>query len=271
MSLEPLLPTLFVSHGSPMFALEPGITGPALGEWARALPHKPNGIVLMSPHWMAEAPLVMTHATPATWHDFGGFPDPLYRLQYPAPGDPGLARKVLSLFREAGLAAGEDPRRPFDHGAWVPLRHLFPAADIPVVQVALPAHADAGEVWAMGHALAKLRAAGVLFVGSGSMTHNLAEFFSGDREPVPYVDAFSRWVEAVVTRGDRVALLDYRAQAPDARRAHPTEEHFLPIFFTLGAAGWGEDGALPVEVISREVMYGRLAMDAFAVGSVQPG
>ncbi len=254
------LPSLFVSHGSPMFALDPGSTGPALHAWARTQP-RPNAIVVMSPHWMARAPLVMSTAAPQTWHDFGGFPAPLYQLQYPAPGQPALAQEVLALLQAAGIEAGADSRRPLDHGAWVPLMHLYPEADVPVVQVALPAHWGPAQVHALGRALRPLRARGVLLMGTGSMTHNLAEFSRSEAAPVPYVGEFSRWVEEQVTQGDLPALLDYRARAPHAERAHPTDEHFLPLFFALGAA---DDGARP-GYISREVRYGMLAMDALAL------
>lgn len=258
------LPSLFVSHGSPMFALEAGRTGPALRAWAQAQP-RPRGIVLMSPHWMARAPLVMSTPAPQTWHDFGGFPAALYQLQYPAPGDPALAQQVLALLQDAGIETGADSRRPLDHGAWVPLMHLYPEADVPVVQLALPAHWGPAPVYELGRALRPLGAQGVLLMGTGSMTHNLAEFrggsSSGRHEPEPYVLEFSRWVEARITAGDLPALLDYRAQAPHAERAHPSDEHFLPLFFALGAAGEGARA----DYLSREVMYGLLAMDALAL------
>ena len=172
---------------------------------------------------------------------------------------PRLAGEVLALLQQAGIEAEGDAKRPFDHGAWVPLMHLFPQADVPVVQIALPEHAGPAEVYALGAAVQSLRSEGVLVVGSGSMTHNLGEFFGGAREPAPYVVAFSRWIEAALARGDVAALLDYRRQAPQAARAHPTEDHFLPLFFALGAAG--KD--LHANYLSREVMYSMLAMDAF--------
>ncbi len=184
------LPTLYVSHGAPLFALAPGNTGPALTQWGaqlRAQHPDLRGVVVMSPHWMAQGVTVMTGARPATWHDFGGFPPELYQLQYPAPGDPALAGQVLDLLRQAGMDARGDAARPFDHGAWVPLMHLFPQADLPVVQLALPLGAGPAEVHALGAALRGLRAQGVLLAGSGSMTHNLAEFFGGVSEPAPYV------------------------------------------------------------------------------------
>ncbi len=261
------LPSLFVSHGAPLFAVEPGDTGPALARYGQALRAQHpglRGVVVMSPHWMARGMRVATGAQPATWHDFGGFPPALYALQYPAPGAPGLAQEVLDLLAAAGVAAQGDAQRPFDHGAWVPLMHLFPQADVPVVQVALPAGAGPAQVYALGAALRPLAQQGVLLVGTGSMTHNLAEFMGGgdaEGEPAPYVQAFSRWVEAALQRHDVPALLDYQSLAPHALRAHPTDEHFLPLFFALGAApqDW------QAHYISREVMYRMLAMDAFAL------
>lgn len=265
-----IFPVLFISHGAPLFALEAGSTGPALTRWGQGLQacgQGLRGVVIMSPHWMARGPAVMTNPAPATWHDFGGFPSELYALQYPAVGSPALAAEVMALLAGAGMAAAGDAERPLDHGAWVPLMHLFPKADVPVVQVALPAGYGPAQVLAMGQALASLRAQGVLVVGSGSMTHNLREFFDGERVAAPYVLEFSRWVEAAVARGDMNALLDYRRQAPHAQRAHPSEDHFLPLFFALGAAGWGEadEEGVRADYLSREVMHGILAMDAFAL------
>ncbi len=266
-SASSLMPTLFVSHGAPLFALEPGETGPALARWARAHADAPRAIVAMSPHWMARGPAVMTTAQPATWHDFGGFPRPLYSLQYPAPGAPALAQQVRGLLANAGMAAQADAQRPLDHGAWVPLMHLYPQANIPVVQVALPVGYGPREVFAMGQALQPLRQEGVLLLGSGAMTHNLGEFGALDGStPAPYAVAFSRWVENTVAQGDVTALLNYRELAPHAHRAHPTEDHFLPLFFALGAAGWGQEGSAPaLNCLSREILYGMLAMDAMAL------
>lgn len=265
------LPALFVSHGSPMFAIEQGETGPTLQRWGQTLSASVGqalrGVVIMSPHWMARSPTVMTTARPDTWHDFGGFPQALYQLQYPAPGQPALAQEVIALLEEAGIPAQADANRPFDHGTWVPLMHLFPKADVPVVQVALPASAGPAEVLAMGRAVESLRSSGVLVIGTGSMTHNLREFFGGERAPMPYVLEFSRWVEDAIARGDVDAMLDYRRQAPHAERAHPSEDHFLPIFFALGAGGWGLPVAPDVDWLSREVMYGILAMDSFALST----
>ena len=251
------LPSLFVSHGSPTFAIDAGSTGPALKAFGSQLPTDLRGVVIMSPHWTTRTPMVMTTAQPQTWHDFGGFPEVLYTLQYPAPGSPGLAQEVLDLLAQAGMPAQADAQRPFDHGAWVPLLHLMPNAQVPVVQVSMPARWDGAQLYAMGRALQSLRERDVLVVGSGSMTHNLAEFFGGQHEVAPYVQEFSRWVEQQLQEGDLATLLQHRSNAPHAHRAHPTDDHFLPLFFALGAAG---EDARP-SYLSREVMFGMLAMD----------
>jgi len=267
----PALPALFVSHGSPMMALEPGAAGSALQQWGQSLAARDDlrAVVVMSPHWMDTVATVGSHPMPPTWHDFGGFPPALYRLQYPAPGDPGLARRIADRLRAAGIPTAEDPQRPRDHGVWSPLRFLLPQARWPVVQVALPADAGPAAAYAIGAALADLRQDGVLMVGSGSLTHNLMEFFGGrpsvDAQADPSVVAFSAWVGESLQAGDLPALLDYRARAPQAVRVHPTDEHLLPLFFALGAAGWPQaGGSSAVQAITREVQYRFLAMDSYA-------
>lgn len=261
------LPVLFISHGSPMLYFEPGQTGPALrakGDQLRA--QHIRAVLVMSPHWMSAGVEVMNAARPVTWHDFGGFPEPLYRLQYPSPGAPEIAQQVIDTLQAAGIPAQANPERPYDHGAWMPLLHMLPQADLPVLQVSLPAYFEPAQLYAMGQALAGLREQGVLIVASGSMTHNLREFFGGrpqwDATPSPYVQEFSAWVEQALLEQDRERLFDYRAQAPHAVRSHPTDEHYLPLYFALGAAGWGQPGAAAPEYFNREVMYSYLAMDA---------
>ncbi len=254
---------LFLSHGSPMFALEPGTTGPALAAWAAAQP-VPKAVLMMSPHWMTRSPVVMSNPQPKTWHDFGGFPPALYQLNYPAKGNTALANQVQGLLLSAGIDCASDAQRPFDHGAWVPMMHMFPKANIPMVQLSLPAYYKPEELVKLGKTLAVLREQGVMIIGSGSMTHNLGEF-SHDRRmnqpAVPYVTEFARWVESALTRGDETALTNYRAIAPHAVRAHPTDEHFVTLFFALGAAAGDK-----LKYLSREVMLGSFAMDAVAFG-----
>lgn len=258
------LPSLFISHGAPTFALEPGLAGPRLTALGGSLP-RPEAVLVVSPHWMTPAPRVATSARPETIHDFGGFDPALYRLGYPAPGHPALARRAAECLVQAGWPAQVDDQRGLDHGAWVPLMHLFPQADVPVFQVSLPPRLDAGHAWALGQALAPLAGEGVLIVGSGSLTHNLHEFRGGQRPPEPYVTAFAAWVREALEHGDRARLLRTLDEAPQAQRAHPTPEHFWPLLVAAGAADTA-DGLRPATVIEGGVAYGMLAMDSVVFG-----
>lgn len=244
-----------------MLSLEPGTAGPMLQALGAALP-RPEAILAFSPHWMARQPVVGTSAQPGTIHDFGGFDPVLYTLRYPAPGAPQLAPRIAALLQAGGWVVGEDGQRGFDHGVWAPLRFLFPQADIPVVPLAMPWPLDAAGAYRLGAALAPLAREGVLPYGTGSLTHNLHEFHPAattDDPPAVYVQEFVDWMRAMIDRGDIAALLDYRRRAPHAARAHPTDEHLLPLFWSLGAAG---EGATPRHH-SGGVHYGNLSMDAW--------
>ncbi len=256
------LPALFVSHGAPTFATEPGRAGPALRRLGEELP-RPRAIVILSPHWMTREITVTASAAPETIHDFGGFPAELYALRYPAPGDPQLAARIVQLLApHAGVHL--DPVRGLDHGAWVPLRYLYPDAQVPVVQVSLPARFAPADAFRLGQWLSPLSLEGVLLVGSGSLTHNLSEFRgTGPAEEAEYVRRFVAWSRAAVTAGDSAALLDYLNSAPDARRAHPTADHYLPLPFAAGAGPPGAHG----RVVDGGVAYGILSMDAFLFGT----
>lgn len=258
------MPVLFVSHGAPTFALEPGLAGPALASIGQHLP-RARAIVVISAHWTARSDIRVTAAAqPDTIHDFNGFPAPLYALRYPAPGMPDLAQRIVSLLRDGGWQASADAARGLDHGAWVPLLHLHPQADIPVLQVSLPLSGGPAMAWDLGRALAPLRDEGVLLVGSGSLTHNLYELSYPGSDAAQYVREFTDWVRERVATQDHAAMIDYRRQAPAAQRAHPTEEHFLPLLVAMGAAEAGE----PVRIVDGGVDYGVLAMDAYVFGSV---
>lgn len=254
------MPTLFVSHGSPTFALEPGQAGRELAAFAAALP-RPKAIVVASPHWMTREPTLTSTVSPQTIHDFGGFPAPLYDIQYPAPGAPDWAGRAASLLVAAGFSPQLDARRGLDHGAWVPLLHMYPDADVPVLQVSIQPRLAPHHFFALGQALAPLRDEGVLIVGSGSITHNLYEFRGADGHEAPYVHEFTDWIADALQRGDIDALLDYRQRAPHAARAHPTDEHLMPLLVALGAAG---DTRTTTRLATGDVRYGMLAMDAFA-------
>lgn len=253
-------PSLFISHGSPMFALEPGELGPHLQQLGAALPDL-SAIVVVSPHWQTRDIRVAATARPETIHDFGGFPEPLYALHYEPPGAPELAAEIVRMLADAGLPATLDAQRGLDHGAWVPLRYLKPEADTPVLQVSLPAGMNTQGALELGRALAPLRERGVLIVGSGSLTHNLYEFRSHISDP-EYAQAFADWVADGVARRDAQALVDYRARAPQAERAHPTEEHYLPLLVALGASAEHEAATL----IPGGMTYGVLSMDSFGFG-----
>jgi 4,5-DOPA dioxygenase extradiol len=254
------LPSLYISHGSPMTALEPGLVGLRLAELAAGLP-RPRAIVMASAHWLGRAPMVSAAAQPETLHDFGGFPAALYQLQYPAPGAPELARQVAARLAAAGLPAVLDPQRGLDHGAWVPLRYLYPQADIPVLQVSIQPGLGPRHQFDMGRALAPLREQGVLLVGSGSITHNLHDWRNYDQaREAPYVRPFIGWIEQKLQANDLPALFDYRRQAPSAVQAHPTDEHLLPLYFAMGAAGTDQLGA---QRIDAGIDLGFLAMDIY--------
>ncbi len=253
------LPSLFISHGSPMTALHPGRVGEQLASLAAALP-RPRAIVVASAHWLAAAPQVGGAAQPGTIHDFGGFPPALFELRYPAPGAPQWAQQVAEHLLRAGLPARVDPQRGLDHGVWVPLRLLYPAADIPVVPVSIQPDAGPAHQYALGRALAPLRDQGVLLIGSGSITHNLHDWRRyDDTHEAPYVRPFITWIEQRLSANDVPALLDYRQQAPEAVRAHPTDEHLLPLFFAMGAAGTPPQA----QRIDAGIDAGFLAMDIY--------
>ncbi len=254
----PRLPSLFVSHGAPTFALEPGLAGARLAALGPTLP-RPEALLVVSPHWMTPSPCVGLSAKPRTLHDFGGFDPALYRIDYPAPGHPRLAQKAVETLNAAGWSALPDERRGLDHGAWVPLLHLFPRADVPVFQVSLPSRLDAESAWAFGEALAPLADDGVLIVGSGSLTHNLHEFRAEPGTDEPYVAEFAAWVREAVTDGDGRRLRRTLVDAPHAGRAHPSTEHFWPLLVAAGAAPAQGDW----RVIDGGIAHGILSMDAF--------
>jgi 4,5-DOPA dioxygenase extradiol len=257
------LPTLFISHGSPTFAIDPGLAGPALTALGKTLP-RPKAILVVSPHWMTREPRVATTPRPQTIHDFGGFPPALYQLQYPAPGAPDVAQRAIELLRAAGYKAEADTQWGLDHGAWVPLLHLLPQADVPVFQVSLPARLDGAAAYAYGQALAPLADEGVLVIGSGSLTHNLYEvrFDAPDAQGETYAVEFSRWINEVVTGRDHARLQQTMAVAPHAQRAHPTAEHLWPLMVAAGAAG----AQAPAVRIDGGITHGVLVMDAFVFG-----
>jgi 4,5-DOPA dioxygenase extradiol len=253
-------PTLFISHGSPMHAIDPGGAGAAWRAIAAALP-KPRAVLVASAHWETSLPMLSGREQLDTIHDFGGFPAELYRVRYDVPGSPAVAQRAATLLREAGLTPSVNSCRGIDHGAWVPLKWMYPERDVPVVQLSVQTSLGTAHHLQVGAALAPLAEEGVLVVGSGHATHNLRDWFAhhADPQPLDYVVRFSSWLKETLAANDRDALVNYRDRAPGATRAHPTEEHFLPLFVALGAAGADAQSTLIHEAIDGAA----LAMDAY--------
>lgn len=248
---------LFISHGSPMDALDQGESTDAWRALAGQL-KRPSRIVVASAHWSGFPIRLTGSQTPKTIHDFHGFPAPLYDLQYPAPGEPRLARRVACRLSAAGLQSWIDPERGLDHGMWVPLRHLYPEADIPVVGISISARHDADWHYYLGRQLAQALDDDTLLICSGSITHNLGDTRSDRDDVSAYVDAFQTWISQQMALRNDPALLDYRRLAPAAVRAHPTDEHLLPLFVALGAG----DTRAP-QRFNAVISHQALAMDAY--------
>jgi 4,5-DOPA dioxygenase extradiol len=253
------LPVLFVSHGAPTLVLEEIPARDFMAGLAQRVP-RPRAILSVSAHWMAPVATVSRAERPETIHDFYGFPEALYRLEYPAPGAPDLADRVVALLRQAGLPAAADPAYGLDHGAWNPLLLIYPEADIPIAQLSLIAGAGPAEHVALGRALAPLRAEGVLILASGGAVHNLGQFRVDRHRPADWAVSFESFLAAGVAAGDVAGLTAYRSR-PDGRLAHPTDEHLLPLFVALGAAA-GDAG----EALHRSFAHGSLSMASFGWG-----
>lgn len=254
-------PTLFLSHGTPLLAIQDSAAGRFLDGLGDTLP-RPSAIIVASAHFMSTLPLVGGAERPETVHDFSGFPAPLYALRYPAPGAPALAERIAGRLLQAGIDARVRGSHGLDHGVWVPLRRMYPQADIPVVPMSVIPHADAATHLALGRALAPLRDEGVLVIGSGGFIHNLGDLDLSDATAPtpPWARECGDWMRERIMARDWPALLDWQVLAPHARRAHPTVEHLMPLFVALGAAG----DAAEAHSLHRSHAYGSLALDAFA-------
>ena len=250
--------SVFISHGSPMHALQPGAAGEAWKALARRLP-KPRAILIASAHWETQLPMLTGSDKPETIHDFYNFPEPLYRLRYPAPGAPEVAKRAQALLKDAGFTAAIDGCRGLDHGAWSPLLYMYPQADIPVVQISVQPELGPQHHVNVGKAVRPLAEEGVLIIGSGHMTHNLRDWSRGQGAPAPYAREFQAWVFDKLKEKDVASLVDYRSRSQHGVRAHPTDEHFLPLFFALGAAS----GKAKPERVYDAIDSGVLAMDAY--------
>lgn len=255
------MPSLFVSHGSPMILLEDCSARRFLSDYGAAL-EKPSAILMISAHWETPHVSVATTDSPETIHDFYGFPEAMYQFHYRAPGAPEIADKAAAYLRQGGFEVIADPHRGLDHGAWVPLAYMFPDHDVPVAQVSIQTHLGPRHHLNVGYALAPLRDENVLILCSGNLTHGRREQNRGavDEPPHPWVAEFSQWVHDAINEGRIDDIVNYRAVAPEAGRNHPTEDHFLPLLIALGAGG-KEAKSERIHVSST---YRTLSMDAYA-------
>lgn len=258
-----ILPTVFLPHGAgPCFFMDwnPPDTWRRMETWLRGLIDRigtrPEAVVVVSAHWEAPVFTVNTQARPGLLFDYYGFPDHTYHLTWPAPGDPALAGRVRQLLEAVGLVSGEDHHRDLDHGVFIPLKLVFPDADVPVVQLSLREGLDPAEHLALGRALEPLRREGVLIIGSGMSYHNMARLRLGGKSADPDSRRFSDWLTETLAlpRVEREKRLTGWSRAPGGRLSHPREEHLLPLHVVAGAAG--ED-------------RGRLAFEDQVIGSVQ--
>ncbi|MCA8973953.1 MAG: dioxygenase [Planctomycetes bacterium] len=248
-------PALFVSHGAPTLALDV-VAGADFTRMANDLP-RPRAVLVLSAHWLDAPVTIGTTATRELMYDFGGFDPKLQEVSYRAPATAELAREVQALLPEAASA----PARPWDHGVWVPLVHMYPAADVPVLQLSMPVRWTPEQLFALGRSLASLRDQNVLVLGSGGAVHNLRAIDWANGAPPAWAVEFEQWLCERLAARDVDALLDFRSQAPAVRMAHPTDEHLLPLLVTLGAAD-ADAATFPI----RGFEYGSLSRLAVRLG-----
>lgn len=252
---------LFVSHGAPSAALEQSAWHAALRSWGSS--QKPRAAIVMSAHSAARTFVVGSNPNPATVHDYFGFPSALYAIRWPARGLPDVAREAVACLRGAGFDAMEDPLLGLDHGVWVPMRAAWPGADVPVIPMSVLVPSDPAELVRAGEALAPLRDEGIMLIGTGGLVHNLRQMKLGEPDaPVdPWASEFERWIFDRLESRSHELIVNYRAQAPAARLAAPTEEHIDPLFLLLGARQ-PDDDVLPIH---RGFQYGNMALTTFAL------
>jgi 4,5-DOPA dioxygenase extradiol len=235
---ETLMPVGFVGHGAPTLALEKNAITEAWRQWGQDLP-RPRAVLVVSAHWLQSPPhLGPVNVVPLTY-DFYGFPDPLYRVQYPSPPAPKLTKLTLGMLEDMGMKPGTTSDRGLDHGAWVPLLHLYPEASIPILQISIGTGVPMHDLLSLGKALAPLRSRGVFILGSGNIVHNLrnVNFVDRQAQPETWASEFDAWCANTLERFDLNELADYSNKGPGARMAHPTDDHFTPLLVAAAAAG----------------------------------
>ncbi|WP_395120687.1 4,5-DOPA dioxygenase extradiol [Rhodanobacter sp. FW102-FHT14D06] len=240
------MPTIFFGHGNPMNALQDNDWSRGWAAIGQRLP-RPRAVLSVSAHWYLPATLLTAMATPRTIHDFGGFPRELFEVQYPAPGDPGLVYRVRELLQP--LDVGEDRSWGLDHGTWSVLRHVYPEADVPVVQLSIDESQPPDFHYGLGRLLRPLRDEGILLIGSGDVVHNLHAYAWGRHpaEPFDWALRFEAKARELMLQGDHHALVDYEALGRDAELSIPTPDHYLPLLYVLGASDEGDAVTFPVE------------------------
>lgn len=240
------MPTVFVGHGNPMNALGDNAWTRGWAAIGASLP-RPRAVLSVSAHWYVPATRVTAMPAPRTIHDFGGFPQPLFEVEYPAPGDPDLARRVAALLDT--VTVGMDRSWGLDHGTWSVLKHMYPAADVPVVQLSIDETRPPDFHYQLGRLLRPLRDEGVLLIGSGDVVHNLHSYAWGRHpaEPFEWARRFDARVRALLQERDHQALIDYEALGADAQLSVPTPEHYLPLLHVLGASDDDDTVTFPVE------------------------
>ena len=256
------MPSLFIGHGSPMNIVDRNSYTEALTALSASLP-KPRAILVVSAHWVAPEIRVTSSFAPNQIYDFFGFPDELYKIEYAAPGSPELATRTASLLAGAGFPCKEDPKRGIDHAAWAVLIHMYPEADIPVLELSLDYRLKPRRWFEVGAALSALRDEGVLVMGSGNIVHNLYRFeMATDAEPYPWTLKFNEAVKAAIASDDKEKLASYALPVDESREAVPTPEHYLPLLAFLGTAGEGETAS----VFHESFQNASIAMTGFSIG-----
>ncbi len=247
------LPALFISHGAPTLAIEQSATTSALARMGQNLP-QPRAIVIMSAHWLSSKLEISSNPQPKTWHDFSGFDAELYELQYPVSGHAALAESLAQQLSARGISCSVNPLRVCDHGVWAPLRHLYPEADVPIVQISLPQPYDSHACYQLGAQLAYLRDQQILIIGSGNITHNL-QALRWQADSIDHkAKEFKHWLLQQL-KTDIPTALDWQ-QYPDYQNIHPSDEHLLPLFFALGAGQ-------RVSVVHQSMAHHSLGMDIY--------
>ncbi|MBL8011903.1 MAG: 4,5-DOPA dioxygenase extradiol [Flavobacteriales bacterium] len=258
----PVMPSVFIGHGSPMNAIQDNAFTRSLARLGRRL-DRPKAVLVVSAHWLTPGrTMVALSPAPETIHDFGGFPDELFQVRYPAPGAPEAARKAAAAV--TSVQVHEDHEMGLDHGAWSVLKHIWPAADVPVFQMSLNWGMTPAEHHALSHQLKALRNDGILVLGSGNVVHNLGRLNWSDPSAPPFdwAQEFDAFVGERLAAGDHQALVDYTSLGAVARLAHPTNDHYLPLLYTLGTAGFDE----PLTELHSGLEMGSISMRSFMLG-----